>query len=240
MIKTVPARITYAQEKLLKLISERKLKSFALSNGLNHSILFGIAYGDRRPTYKLMASMSHLIPVIEWLFYTDEKLPYEPVLLPPNDLRGRMSRYIAAHQDDYEEQAEKYGLKKYSAENLFVRLITSPELGFMRKACDETDPADFFREAENAVEMEYVPVRGDIIKMSSKNYFVVSMEIPDSIVLCPVSNVHKGVEITGKKTKGYVLLEPFTVERRRRTYFVEKAGEKTTGAIMKGIRRIFE
>lgn len=69
-------RITYAQKKLLALVEARQLRSWCLESNLPHASLYKLAVGQSVPTFK---AISYLVPYFaldEWLFFTDEEIPY--------------------------------------------------------------------------------------------------------------------------------------------------------------------
>lgn len=75
-------RITYAQKKLLALVEARQLRSWCLESNLPHASLYKLAVGQSVPTFK---AISYLVPYFaldEWLFFTDEEIPYPIRTLP--------------------------------------------------------------------------------------------------------------------------------------------------------------
>ena len=69
-------RITYAQQKLLALVEARQLRSWCLESNIPHASLYKLAVGQSVPTFK---AISYLVPYfapVEWLFFTDEEIPY--------------------------------------------------------------------------------------------------------------------------------------------------------------------
>lgn len=69
-------RITYAQKKLLVLLEARQLRSWCLESNIPHASLYKLAVGQSVPTFK---AISYLVPYFaldEWLFFTDEEIPY--------------------------------------------------------------------------------------------------------------------------------------------------------------------
>ncbi|MCR5252586.1 MAG: hypothetical protein K6C98_02600 [Treponema sp.] len=161
MLKETPERITYAQKKLLNLIEQRKLRSWCLENGVTHPSAYRLALGEQALTYKTMAQMCNLISPIEWLFFTDEKLPYEPVLLPPFPF-DKPCKYVTEHKKDYKVIEQKYNLEHNQAFNIFVTHRTKPTPIFIRKVCDEVNPIEFFTPSEDALKsvIKFVPERG--------------------------------------------------------------------------------
>lgn len=173
MLKETPERLSYAQDKLIKLIKERKLRQWCLDNDLVHSVLYRLAYNEQTITYKLIASMCHLISPIEWLYYTDEKLPYEPVLLPkwtPNT----PCKYISEHQNNYMLIAKKYNIPQSTAYKMFISHQTLPTAILIRQISEEVNPIDFFTGSETVPLKKYIPDRGDIIKNRDNFLLVIS------------------------------------------------------------------
>ena len=75
-------RITYAQQKLLALVEARQLRSWCLESNIPHASLYKLAVGQSVPTFK---AISYLVPYFaldEWLFFTDEEIPYPIRTLP--------------------------------------------------------------------------------------------------------------------------------------------------------------
>ena len=75
-------RITYAQKKLLVLLEARQLRSWCLESNIPHASLYKLAVGQSVPTFK---AISYLVPYFvpaEWLFFTDEEIPYPIRTLP--------------------------------------------------------------------------------------------------------------------------------------------------------------
>ena len=176
MLKQKPERITYAQDRLIALIEERKLRRWCLDNGLTHSVTYRLALGEQLPTYKIIASMCHLISPIEWLFYTDETLPFEPKLLPQWTCKTP-SKYVKQHRYDYKTIAQKYELERMNAYNIFVSYRATPTPGFIRKLCEDgINPIDFFTDGEFEIKSlkEFIPERGDIVSVEGKIIIVIS------------------------------------------------------------------
>ena len=75
-------RITYAQKKLLVLLEAHQLRSWCLESNIPHASLYKLAVGQSVPTFK---AISYLVPYFaldEWLFFTDEEIPYPIRTLP--------------------------------------------------------------------------------------------------------------------------------------------------------------
>lgn len=247
-MKPRPERMTYAQQKLMALIDERKLRRWCEENGFNHSFVFNLAFGNRAPTYKNMASMCQFISPIEWLFSCDEKLPYEPVLLPPWKC-DKPSKFVLAHRYDYKTLAQKYGLSDYSAYKIFVSYTVKPSPAFIRKVCAEANPIDFFTEGEGEIAplREFVPDRGDLVSVSGKTVFVITKKEfnkrSKSFSGCLVTtDSAKGIKLKGV-VKGVVnagRLFSFPIIYTEVRSLIEKAPEDLTDKVMEEVRKTLE
>lgn len=246
MLKQKPERITYAQQKLIQLIEERKLRRWCLDNGIMHSSAYRLALGEQTPTYKIIASTCHLISPIEWLFFTDEKLPYEPVLIPKWDSE-KPSKYVKAHHFDYLTVAKKYNLESISAYNIFVSYRAKPTPLFIRAVCNEVNPIDFFTDGETEITnlREFVPERGDIVSVEGKIIFVITKqklnEKNKSFSGCVIiSENEKGIELKKSITKGFVCpykLSSFNIEMTTPRTLIEKAEE---GIVKKVLDKVYK
>ena len=248
MLKQIPERITYAQEKIIHLIEGRKLRQWCMENGLQHAAVYRLGIGELIPSYKNICSMSHLIAPIEWLFYTDEKLPYEPQVVPQWNYNER-SRFVKKHKYDYKEVAKKHGITELSAYNICVAGRAKPSLAFIRECCRDTNPIDFFTDGEEPVGSEtFIPDRGDIINIQGNILFVLSKkessENDGFITVCPVTkqaeNAH---ELSGTKTQGFVNpknIQTYVLAPRCQANFIETAPEKITQKVLEKTRKIFE
>ena len=141
--------------------------------------------------------MSHLVPPVEWLFYTDERIPYEAQTVLPLD-SGKECRYVAAHKKDYREMAKKYGLTEIQAYNIIIGR-KKPNLGFIRQTCGEVDPIEFFIPSDEAERKTTVPERGDIASINGKNFLVLSEKEPNeengTFIACPVASDENGIPL---------------------------------------------
>ena len=249
MLKAKPERMTYAQEKLIKLIEERKLRKWCMDNGLTHSAIYRLALGEQVPTYKIIASMCHLLSPVEWLFYTDEALPYESVLLPQWDCRTP-SKFVKAHRYDYKTIAEKYSLEELNAYNIFVAYRSNPTPAFIRAACDTTNPAEFFTDGEGEIKSleEFTPDRGDIVSVDGKIVFVITKkeenEKNKSFSGCLViQNSESGIELSGTAAKGKLLPHrpaSFEIARTMPRTLIEKETAEFTEKAMREVRKGLE
>ena len=253
MLKAKPERVTYAQEKLITLIEGRRLRAWCLENHLDHSAIYRIALGELRPTYKIISSSTHLIAPIEWLFYTDETLPYEPRLLPQWDAKKNCA-FVLKHKNDYRELVKRYGIEESAAYNMCVVYRAKPSIAFIRECCKDTDPIEFFTEGdipEAPCSTEpFVPERGDIVNIQGRQFLVLSKRgfsvETKKIVGVPVVVVEsdeKGIAMEGARTKGFALpgsVASFTMSSKMRPLFIESTDEGMYGRILSAVRAIFE
>lgn len=242
-------RLTYGQRKLQQLIDERMLNQWAVNNNLSHAQLYSIAVGLRIPTYRFICSICHIISPIEWLYYEDEELPYEAVTVPQWPYY-MPSKFIIEHQGVYKQIGEKYGLSLSSAKNLFRDNRAYPSIQFMRRACEDYNPVDFFTAYE-----EKTPAQGDIIhitinsqnlnalvlsnqqhNISSKSFYYLLLTDEDF----KTTNTYK---ISGKILSGYVdtacikytdPVKPVKID------VIEKLPEEQLNVILTALKVIFQ
>lgn len=246
MLKQKPARLTYAQAKLITLIEERKLRRWCLDNGLIHSAIYRLAFGEKLPTYRIIASMCHLISPIEWLFYTDEKLPFEPSVLPKWTCENP-SKYVKQHRYDYKTIALKYDLDRMNAYNTFVSYRASPTPAFIRRLSEEgINPTEFFTDGEAEIKSlkEYIPARGDIVSVEGKLLFVISKEESNKkhktfsgSLVCAEDEY--GIKLENSMTKGTVrtdMLQSFPITNNCIRTLIEKMPFDFTEKVLEKIR----
>ena len=240
MLKAIPERLTYAQQRLVKLIEARELRRWCTNNGLTHSSIYRIALNEQIPTYKTICEMAHLIAPIEWLFYTDEKLPYKAQLVFAFDPKKSICKYIKEHRFDYKTIAEKYGLSNLSAYNLFVTYKARPTAAFIRQVCAEVNPIEFFTESIKEIPEQYIPERGDIISHNGELLFVLTTkeytEKHTYVICCLISSdCMDGITLEKTHTKGTVnpyAIISFSFARPMPT-LIETADKVSTKKIMK-------
>ena len=245
MGKERPERITYAQKKLLDLIDRRELRSWCAEHNLPHTTVYRLALGESIATYAMICSMVHLIPPAEWIYYTDEKIPYEIKTVPAWDPE-KPSAFIQNHRMDYKLVAEKYDLNLETAKNLFVNFRTRPSVLLMRKFCDEADPIEFFTDFNIKTTTRYFPDRGDIVTLSGKTMLVLSRK-KDNIENSAITAINieesckSGISLSGTKTKGFVNLLGLNTQSYSRIEpeFVEKVDEALLAEVIKAVRKVF-
>lgn len=164
--------MTYAQKFLLELVEKRELRSWCQANGFSHLGVYRIAVGERVPSYKMICSMVHVIAPALWIYYSDEEIPYEVKTVPQWDSSVNPT-FIVKHRRDYMELVKKYDLQLSIARNIFIFYRTKLSIEQMRLFAEEADPVEFFT-LEESLKEAYVPQRGDIISLATKNWIVLS------------------------------------------------------------------
>lgn len=67
--------VSYAQDFLIKMVEERKLRSFCLKYDVAHTDVYRMAIGTRQPGYYVMMVLRFVIPPIWWFVEVDKKKP---------------------------------------------------------------------------------------------------------------------------------------------------------------------
>ena len=182
-------RITYAQKRFRDLLEQSKFKSWCVENNLPYELLHKIAIGERVPTYKLMCQTCDVIPPAEWLYFTDEEIPYKVQTVPKWDVE-QDSFFIQIHKSDYKEICKKYDLEQMDGYNLFCMKRLRPSMVIIRKFLKDIDPILFFIGTEEVNKILEFPEAGDIITAQNKQYFTVSKksfnEEKQKIIAAPV------------------------------------------------------
>ncbi len=244
MLKPVPSRITYAQQKIIKLIENRELRKWCAANGLTHSAMYRLAFGEQLPSYRIISSVCHLIAPIEWLFFTDEQLPYPPQLVPQWNAEN-ICKFVKQHKFDYRATGEKYGLSELSAYNIFVAYRAKPTVELIKKACLEVNPIDFFTDGDIPVLQNYVAKRGDIVSIDNTCVFVLSNKIQNekehSFIGCNITQpCEKGLKLENLSTKGYINYHSInTYCYKNPPALIESLDEKTISTVLTAIQQIF-
>lgn len=182
-------RITYAQKRFRDLLEQSKFKSWCVENNLPYELLHKIAIGERVPTYKLMCQTCDVIPPAEWLYFTDEEIPYKVQTVPKWNVE-QDSFFIQIHKSDYKEICKKYDLEQMDGYNLFCMKRLRPSMVIIRKFLKDIDPILFFIGTEEVNKILEYPEAGDIITAQNKQYFTVSKksfnEEKQKIIAAPV------------------------------------------------------
>ena len=144
-------RVTYAQKKLLDLLQERKLKSWCEEKNVPHATLYKLATGNMVPSFIVMSSLVPYFAPAEWVYFTDEDIPYEVRTLEvwnPDDT----SLFIKKHKYDYMEVEKKYEISEINARNIFVNRRANITLLQMRKMTKDVNPEEFFIPADETTD----------------------------------------------------------------------------------------
>ena len=241
-------RLTYARRRLLEIIRKRKLRDFCERNGLSNITYFNLAYGKIRPTYRVMSESCNVIPVIEWLFYTDEKLPYEPMIVPVWKGTAENSLLFQNHYDEYMQILKRLGIAENLAAKIFDSRKNNPAPEILRSVCEIANPVDFFRDTEGKEE----PVqncnaeRGDIIILDGELYFVISVRKKEGLFayIAPVrkKDYEDGIKLEGTRTNGVVIPEivmhKLSKNQQDGYIYIESCPEETTHKVLNMFRRI--
>ena len=248
MLKAKPERMTYAQKRLITLIEERKLRRWCLDNGITHSGAYRLAIGEQPPTYRIIASMCHLIAPIEWLFFIDESLPYEPELLPLWSCK-EPCKYVKEHRYDYKTIASQHNLELLNAYNIFVAYRANPTPAFIRELCSEVNPSDFFTGIDGDIKSlkEFVPDRGDIVSVEGKIILVISKadvnEANKIFTGCVIlAQANDGIKLENALSKGFVSpsdIQSFAISSLVSRTLIEKADAIFTEKVLAEVRKNF-
>lgn len=137
------ARITYALQKLLALVEARILHSCCLERNLPHASLYTLAIEQIIPTFKETIYRVPYFAPAEWLFFTNEESPYPIHTLPEWNHDGT-SVFIQQYKKDWKQTAQKYGIEKENALNIFVSRRANFTILQMRRMVGEINPEEWF------------------------------------------------------------------------------------------------
>lgn len=196
-------RVSYAQKRLLDLLQERKLRSWCEERNIPHATLYKLAVGSMVPSFIVMSSLLSYFAPAEWVYFTDEEIPYETKTLEvwnPEDT----SLFIMKHKHDYMEVAKKYEISEANAKNIFVNRRANITLLQMRKMAKDINPEEFFVPADESIDGRFYPEQGDIVMFSGRKMLVLSKyEVNKKysffVGIDVVSESSEGVEIAGVK-----------------------------------------
>ena len=110
-----------------------------MERNLPHASLSKLAVGQSVPTFK---AISYLVPYFapaEWLFFTDEEIPY-PIRTLPKWNPDETSVFIQQHKKDWKQTAQKYGIEEENARNIFVNRRANFTLMQMRRMAGGGEP----------------------------------------------------------------------------------------------------
>lgn len=244
-------RITYAQKKLRDLLEKRMLRGWCLKNSLTPDSFFRVATGERNPSYAMMSAAANVIPPIEWLFYTDERMPYPPETVSKWNPKEKSS-FILNHSAKYRLVAEKCGIDEHAAYRMFVSREILPTPPVIRACCAVANPTEFFVPAEvrDSESVMFVPGRGDIVLMqdspSTLSFVLSSKEFSQrtsKAVVCPVEEFGDGLKLKGKAFSGVAVcdtIETIDLQAVSRLRFVESVSAKTAEKILAAAKKVFE
>lgn len=165
--------VSHARRFLLNLIDDRKLNSWCEENNISHTTVYSLAMGTVPPTYQTISKLLPYIEPAKWFYPENMKIPYKMRKLPEIKT-DEICSFVKKHRTDYKEIAEKYGLQKGAAQNIFVNYRTKPPVMLIAKACNEVNPEEFFIAAKPEDSEKFFPDRGDIVSVSGKSMLVLS------------------------------------------------------------------
>lgn len=87
-------KITYAQQFLRELLSQRKLRSWSIQMEVPHASMFKIANGVMVPTYAIMCRLLPVIAPANCFFYVGEKFPTKRKLLSHGIPQFRQNLFV--------------------------------------------------------------------------------------------------------------------------------------------------
>lgn len=236
-------RITYARKTLMELVEKRELRAWCMERNLPHSSIYKVAVGTDVPSFILICQLLPYFAPAEWVYFTDEKIPYKYQTLPsfnPKDF----SVFIKKHKIDYMEVAVKLGLTEANAKNIFLHRRANLSLLQIRKLASEVNPEEFFIAADETVDGMFYPERGDIVSLSGKNILVLSKEKDNKANKCFVGVViereaDSGIAVKGETVEGFVSISGMSsfTYMRRNPESVDKADSETVSVILKEFKR---
>lgn len=239
-------RITYARKNLIELIEKRELLSWCKERGLPHSTVYSVAVGTLIPPFTFICKMIPYFSPAEWVYFTDEEIPYEHKTLPafnPKDF----SVFIKKHRIDYMDIASELGISEVNAKNIFRLRRANLSIAQIRKFASKVDPAEFFTPADETDDGMFYPERGDIVTLSGKNILVLSSNNNNVLNACFVGVIlddesDGSVFVKGKNIEGYASIRnmsSFTYARRN-PELIDKANEETVIAVLKVFRTMLD
>ena len=166
-------RLTYARAKLMQLVQERRLRAWCKENNLPHATMYKLAVGSSIPTFTMISSLLPYFAPAEWVYFTDEEIPYEFHTLPawnPDDY----SAFLFRHKHDWRDIAQKYGFTTENARNVFVNRRANVTLLQLRKMAKDVNPEEFFTPPADGNTGLFYPNRGDIVTFAGKQMLVLS------------------------------------------------------------------
>ena len=207
-------RITYAQKKLLDLISERKLRLWCEERNIPHATLYKLAVGDMVPSFIVMSSLLPYFAPAEWVYFIDEEILYEVKTMEAWN-PDETSLFIKKHKHDYMEVAKKYEISESNARNIFINRRANFNLLQIRKMSKDVNPEEFFVYPDESIDGKFYPEQGDIVLYSGKKMLVMSKyEVNKKYSFFMgielVEEGPEGIEVTGDKEKYLGLVQTMT------------------------------
>lgn len=244
--KSESERISYARKALLDLVEKRELRAWCMERDLPHSSIYKVAVGTDIPSYILICQMLPYFSPAEWVYFTDEEIPYKHEPLPAFNPK-EFSLFIKKHKIDYMDIAEKLGLTEANAKNIFLHRRANLSLLHIRKLSAEVNPEEFFVPADESVDGFFYPDRGDIVSLSGKNILVLSKERDNKANKCFVgvmieNKVDFGIAVKGKSLEGFVSIHgmrTFTYIRRNPVLF-DKIDKDTVNMLLIYFRKVLQ
>lgn len=244
--KSESERISYARKVLLDLVEKRELRAWCMERDLPHSSIYKVAVGTDIPSYILVCQMLPYFSPAEWVYFTDEEIPYKHEPLPAFNPK-EFSLFIKKHKIDYMDIAEKLGLTEANAKNIFLHRRANLSLLHIRKLAAEVNPEEFFVPADESVDGFFYPDRGDIVSLSGKNILVLSKERDNKANKCFVgvmieNKVDFGIAVKGKALEGFVSIHgmrTFTYIRRNPVLF-DKIDKDTVNMLLIYFRKVLQ
>lgn len=224
-------KVTYARQFLLDLLEKRRLRAWCQESGALHVAMFKIAKGFMVPTYAVMCRLLPFVPPAQWVYFTDEEIPYETRALPewrPEDV----SSFVRTHKHDWKEISHKYGISESLANNIFVSHRARPTYSLIRNARNEVNPEEFFTEGDLDDDGRFYPERGDIVAIQGRTVLVLSTEKRNREMSSITAFDMKGSEVDYNtlRTIHYVRTVPELVEKAD-SALVEKALDEARGIL---------
>ena len=195
-------RVTYAQKKLQDLLQERKLKSWCEERNVPHATLYKLATGNIVPSFIVMSSLVPYFAPAEWVYFTDEDIPYEVRTL---------------------EVEKKYEISEINARNIFVNRRANITLLQMRKMAKDVNLEEFFILADGTIDGKFYPEQGDIVLHSGKKMLVLSRYDVNKkysffVGIDLVDETVDGIEVMGEKDSYIGLVQTVSSYNYSRKY----------------------
>ena len=206
-------RLTYARAKLMDLLEKRGLKAWCQKNNLPHATMYKLAVGSSIPTFKMISELLPFFAPAEWVYFTDERIPYEFHTLPAWN-PDEYSEFLFCHKQDWRDIAQKYGFTLENARNICVNRRANVTLLQLRKMAKDVNPEEFFTPPENGNTGLFFPNRGDIVTFGGKQMLVLSgfKENKKHSFFIGVENTEP-VDITTLAACPYVRKAPVVVDK---------------------------